>query len=245
MASDQEVSRVESGVEAILSPLSSDERRRHGEIAGRLIERFRWEAPVGEVPSDWQKSVVARCAAVLAVGFDEGDDLFAGVRSVIIHPRPVRLPEWTARRSGGVARSGTRVLAGQSGHGRGPVVLAWSQVVVDLGRPSLGRNVILHEFAHKFDQLDGAADGMPPLADRVVRAEFDRVMKRSLNRVRLRRQQLLRPYAGTDPAEHFAVATENFFTRPDEVRRRAGALFEVMSMIYRHEPAWVSSTPNS
>jgi hypothetical protein len=29
-----------------------------------------------------------------------------------------------------------------------------------------GHNVIYHEFAHKLDMLDGAADGTPPLRDR-------------------------------------------------------------------------------
>src|SRR6185503_12151594 len=40
----------------------------------------------------------------------------------------------------------------------GPVVLSWDAMTND---PAM--NVVLHEFAHKLDMLNGAADGVPPL----------------------------------------------------------------------------------
>ena len=35
-----------------------------------------------------------------------------------------------------------------------------------------GHNVVDHEFAHKLDMLDGAADGTPPLRDRDKTSEL-------------------------------------------------------------------------
>ena len=47
----------------------------------------------------------------------------------------------------------------------------------------------------------------------------------------------LRSYAGTNPAEFFAVATEAFFTLPVAMRQDKPALYEVLSDYYRQDPA--------
>lgn len=234
-----------AGIAALTAHFDDGLWRRHAVEVERLSERIRWEAPVDFEVDDQMCETVMASAAVLAAGFDDAENPFANVRSVIIHPRPIRIAERIPRASGGLIRTGGRILAGQSGHGRGPVALSWQQVTADLRRPSIGRNLVLHEFAHKFDQLDGAADGLPPIVDRRLRAEFTEVMARSMNRVRRRRQRLLRPYAGSDPAEHFAVATEVFFTRPREMRRRSSALYRVLSEVYRQDPAWARQAETS
>ena len=47
----------------------------------------------------------------------------------------------------------------------------------------------------------------------------------------------LRSYAGTNPGEFFAVATETFFTRPIELADRHPDLFDVFATFYRQDPA--------
>lgn len=224
-------------VDGILAHLDDTGRQRHRLEAERLAGRIRWETPEGFDLDDAMRATVVNLAALLAAGFAERDDPFAQVGSVIVHPGAFRVVERRAPRSGGLVRAGGRSLAGQSGHGRGPLVLSWAQVRTDLRRPAGGRNVVLHEFAHKIDQLDGFADGLPPIADRELRREFDRVMVRSFDRVRRRRQGVLRAYAGSDPAEHFAVASEVFFTRPVDLRTRAGGLYGALAAFYRQDPA--------
>jgi MtfA peptidase len=44
-------------------------------------------------------------------------------------------------------------------------------------------------------------------------------------------------YAGEDPAEFFAVATECFFTRPGAMQRRHPLLYEVLRDYYGQDPA--------
>jgi Mlc titration factor MtfA (ptsG expression regulator) len=48
---------------------------------------------------------------------------------------------------------------------------------------------------------------------------------------------VLRPYAGTNPAEFFAVATEVFFNRPLEVRAFEPALYTELRAFYGQDPA--------
>ncbi|MEY2974146.1 MAG: hypothetical protein RIR49_566 [Actinomycetota bacterium] len=224
-------------VTGLCAHLDDAGRERHRAESERLHDRIRWETPDGFDLDTAMRETVVTLAALLAAGFAERDDPFAQVRSVIVHPGAFRVSERRSSRSGGIVRAGGRSLAGQSGHGRGPLVISWSQVRADLRRPSAGRNVVLHEFAHKIDQLDGFADGLPPIADGSLRRDFDRVMGRSFDRVRRSRQGLLRAYAGSDPAEHFAVASEVFFTRPVEMRSRAGGLYRALSAFYRQDPA--------
>lgn len=224
-------------VDDLCGHLDAEARARHRAETERLHRRIRWETPDGFDLDDAMRATIVNLAAILAAGLAERDDPFAQVRSVIVHPGAFRVLERRAPRSGGLVRTGGRSLAGQSGHGHGPVVLSWAQVRGDLRRPGGGRNVVLHEFAHKIDQLDGFADGLPPIADGALRRDFDRVMERSFDRVRRRRQGLLRAYAGSDPAEHFAVASEVFFTRPVEMRARAGGLYQALAAFYRQDPA--------
>jgi Mlc titration factor MtfA (ptsG expression regulator) len=42
-------------------------------------------------------------------------------------------------------------------------LISWSAARHDLRRLGTGRNVVIHEFAHKLDLLDGILDGTPPL----------------------------------------------------------------------------------
>ena len=47
----------------------------------------------------------------------------------------------------------------------------------------------------------------------------------------------LRSYAGTNPAEFFAVATEAFFTMPVAMQHDKPALYDVLAGYYRQDPA--------
>jgi MtfA peptidase len=49
---------------------------------------------------------------------------------------------------------------------KGPVIIIWDAALPGGRHPEFCHNVIYHEFAHKPDILDGAADGTPPLHDR-------------------------------------------------------------------------------
>jgi Mlc titration factor MtfA (ptsG expression regulator) len=90
--------------------------------------------------------------------------------------------------------------------------------------------------------LDGTVDGTPPLA---TQAQFDRwveVCTRVYRQVEAGTAgESLSSYAGINPGEFFAVATEVFFDDPHGLRREHGDLYDVLAEFYRQDPA--SRTP--
>jgi hypothetical protein len=67
----------------------------------------------------------------------------------------------------------------------------------------------------------------------IFRREFDRQQAAFENA----EDTDLDPYAVTNRAEFFAVATEAFFTRPADLRARLPDLYEELRKFYRQDPA--------
>jgi Mlc titration factor MtfA (ptsG expression regulator) len=128
-------------------------------------------------------------------------------------------------------------VLGLAQDGRGPVVLAWDQVIAGAHRSQPGNNVVLHEFAHKLDMLDGTIDGTP-LLPRDLRADWVRVCTDVYeDLVAGRPRPPMRWYGATNPGEFFAVATEVFFEQSRELATYEPALYEVLTRFYRQDPA--------
>ena len=134
-----------------------------GDVAEHLIAAKRWEAAAGFELTDEVRLVIASQAALPVLGLEPAVRSYANVRSIIVHAEAIAAG---GEREGPV--EGTFIdedgwSSGEAGHDDEPIVLAWSDVLWDLRRPRAGRNVVVHEFAHKLDMLDGTVDGMPPL----------------------------------------------------------------------------------
>ena len=99
------------------------------------------------------------------------------------------------------------------------------------------QNVGIHEFAHLIDMSDGATDGSPDyyLGDTLV-GPWMRLVHREMARVRAGDSDL-DDYAATSEAEFFAVATEYFFNRPDELAADHPELYGMLERIFRQDPA--------
>jgi len=118
-------------------------------------------------------------------------------------------------------------------HHQGPIIFSLKALRKGWSGARDGMNVAIHEFAHVLDLADGFADGVPAGA----RPEaWEELVKDELERVRKGRSAL-RPYAGTNRAELFAVATEVFFERPEDLRRRHAELFDHLVTFYGVDPA--------
>jgi Mlc titration factor MtfA (ptsG expression regulator) len=115
------------------------------------------------------------------------------------------------------------------------VVLAWDAVLNGLRNPRDGHDTVVHELAHVLDRADGSFDGAPALRAGEHYRPWASVMQRHFERLRRRDRRLgkvLRDYGATNEAEFFAVSTEVYFERPDELRRRAPALFAELERFY-------------
>ena len=98
-------------------------------------------------------------------------------------------------------------------------------------------NVGIHEFTHLLDMSDGATDGSPDyyLEDGLV-GPWMRLVHREMQNVRAGDSDL-DDYAATNEAEFFAVATEYFFNRPDELSADHPELFGMLEKIFKQDPS--------
>ncbi len=213
--------------------LDDTELERMELLVSAFLHDTRWEAANGFDLGEDHKVVIAAQASMLLLGLEL--DGYPQLTSVIVHPSTVRLHGDHAV-GGGVRSSGTQTLAGQA-HYQGPVVLSWAAVRRGARFPAGGQNVVYHEFAHQLDMLDGITDGTPPLGDEAATARWVEVCTAAYDTVRAEGSPVLRSYAGTNPAEFFAVATEVFFNRPLEVREHEPALYAELRAFYRQDPA--------
>jgi Mlc titration factor MtfA (ptsG expression regulator) len=216
--------------------LRTDERARLVEHTDTLIRVLRWEGSRGFTVTDDMRVAVAGNAALLVNAFDDGLASYRDITSVIVHPTTI-VHTGTRYIGSGMFSDEADPIIGEAIH-RGPVLVAWDAAAQQCREPWRGENVVLHEFAHRLDMLDGLSDGTPPLPDPETMAEWVRVCTRTLQAVRANQQpSVLRYYAATNPAEFFAVATEVFFTLPATLREENGALYDLLRGYYRHDPA--------
>jgi len=223
---------------AIARRLAPPERAHLRELVQVFVADKHWEGCGGlELTEEMQVTIAAQ-ACVLVLGRD--DSLYADVASILVYPSVMITPP---RRLGTFEQPRSPIGAGHTILGEamlgGPVILAWDSVLAG-GREEAPGNVVFHELAHKIDMANGAIDGTPPLA-RHERARWAKVLTaayRDLHaRLRLGVDSVIDPYGATNEAEFFAVATETFLTRPDELALEQPALYAVLADFYRLAPS--------
>lgn len=201
-----------------------------------VAEKY-WEGCRGMTITDEVKVAVAGQACLLLLGMTH--DYYANVRTILIYPRAYMITDYDYGAGGVVHEQDTQVL-GQAHHG-GPIILSWFDVKRGGQRGADGTNLVYHEFAHKLDFEDEVGDGTPRLRDRRAHARWVAVMTEAYEDLRDRlaagRRTWIDPYAATNPAEFFAVATEVFFEKPVTMRQREPALYDALCAFYGQNPA--------
>ena len=123
---------------------------------------------------------------------------------------------------------------------QGEVRLAWNQVLAGGRDPADGENVVLHEFAHHLDRLDGEIGGTPPLHSDDQRQQWVRVFDRELADLRdslaAGKGTFLHEDAAANRAELFAYSTECFFEQPHDLYEIHPDLFECLRGFYKLDP---------
>ena len=122
----------------------------------------------------------------------------------------------------------------------GVVVLSWDDVKMGAADVRDGHNVVFHEFAHQLDQEDGSSDGAPILPKRNLYSAWARVLGEEYDELRQAaetgKKSVLDTYGATEPAEFFAVATEAFFEKPVQLKKKHPELYEELKMYYSQDP---------
>jgi len=222
--------------------LSANQQAKIQRFVCILLHEKQWASGGGLQVTDEMRVTIAGQAALATLGFEKLY-YFERLQTIIVYAGTF---------SSGQLSSGDLLLGelgqptpdfdartGESWQG-GPIILSWDAVLRQGRHARLGRNVVLHEFAHHMDGLDGRTDGAPPLTDyefekkwyRVTEAEYERL----LGFARRGEETLLDHYGATNQAEFFAVATECFFSQPHELALEHDELFAVLVRLFGQDP---------
>jgi Mlc titration factor MtfA (ptsG expression regulator) len=203
-----------------------------------IAEKY-WEGSGGLELTDEIKVTISAQACLLLLGLPH--EFYRNVLTILIYPSTVVPPK---RKLGHFEIALAPVEADHPIIGQafqqGPVILIWDAVLNGSRHPEQGHNVVYHEFAHKLDMLDGAADGTPPLRDRNEFKDWVAVCSREYLRlkgaVKAGRKSFLSAYGATNEAEFFSDATEEFFDRPLRLEEHSPDLYRVLKEYYRQDP---------
>lgn len=177
--------------------------------------------------------------------------LYAGWVGIVVYPGEFVIRK-TVQDDDGVVHEVEQDASGEAWEG-GPVILSWEDAQMTDARDAY--NVVIHEFAHKIDMLNGAADGYPPLFRRWHAPHldaqawsdvFDHAYDQFCARVdavpdrawaRFERDSLIDPYAADHPSEFFAVCSEALFVQPRAFEAEFPELYRLLARYYRQDPA--------
>jgi len=168
-------------------------------------------------------------------------DYYPGLKSILVYPRA-----YVAANAhhfvGDTVLETEDVRLGESWH-HGSVVLSWDDVRRSAGDVQDGQNVVFHEFAHQLDSSGGRGDSTPVLQDRSSFIAWARALGEDFETFQREivgansNSPVLDEYGATDPAEFFAVATESFFERPQDLQERYPRLYDELKRFYQQDPA--------
>ncbi|HEY8607565.1 MAG TPA: M90 family metallopeptidase [Noviherbaspirillum sp.] len=131
-------------------------------------------------------------------------DLYRDMAGVIVYPAAFMIPQ-TEVDEAGVVHEWHEPVSGEAIDAGGAVVLSWEDAQQN---DTAGYNVVIHEFAHKIDMGNGAANGSPPLlpafhaglSPRRWRTAFAEAYRDFCARVEMLEDQLPEDYADDNPA---------------------------------------------
>ncbi len=203
-----------------------------------FVSEKSFEGCGGLVLDDDIKVTIAAQACMLLL--NRKSDCYPKLYSVLVYPSTyvagtrssiINMPESSS------------VRLGESWN-HGAVVLAWDSVLHGAVNFRDGHNVAMHEFAHQLDQEDGRADGVPIHAVRSAYSTWSQVFSKEYELLQYKskkgKKSVMHKYGATNPAEFFAVATETFFEKPIQLKKKHPALYHELQTFYNVDPAmWI------
>lgn len=215
-----------------LAVLSADEQAELRALVERFLAEKEFTAAGGlELDPAMCVSIAAQgCLPVLKLGLSA----YRGWVGIVVYPDEFVVPR-RLEDEFGVVHEFDDVLSGEAWPG-GPLILSWQDAQMAGG----GYNVVIHEFAHKLDMLEGTADGVPLLHSGLDREAWEKVLLAAYDdfcqRVDSGRKTVIDPYAAEHPSEFFAVLSESFFEIPAVVAAEYPRLYDLLRRYYRQDP---------
>ena len=211
-----------------------------------------------ELTSGMQVNIaVQACLPVLHLGLD----WYRGWRSIVVYPGEFLVPR-SVTDDAGVVHEYSEPIAGEAWDG-GPVLISWEDAQRSSTVSGAAYSVVIHEFTHKLDLLNGEADGVPPFSPslhagldaRTWHAALDDAFHRFVAELELVEGELppsidpessdadpyfahlpLDAYAAQDEGEFFAVSSEAFFVEPARLQQAFPAWYAQLAAFFRQDP---------
>jgi hypothetical protein len=218
-----------------LRGLSSAELERLREYVILFLHAKQISGAHGLIATEEMHVLIAAQACILILNLDL--DYYDGWVEIIIYPGEF-IRDYEYVDEDGVVHLTSEPISGESWLG-GPVILSWEDTAA--AESGAGYNVVIHEFAHKLDMLNGDANGFPPLHADMSRQAWSEAFSKAYadfcRSVDEDEAIEVDPYAAENPAEFFAVMSEAFFEMPLSVKLYFPSVYEQLALFYRQDPA--------
>lgn len=219
----------------VYAALQDQDRSKLEQLIQRFLDDKEYYGCAGLVVTDVMKVCIAAEACLLLLG--QSGPVYPGLRSILVYPSGFVAKRDFHQKDGTVAVGEHKLLGESWSNGR--VILSWDDVEQGARNFSDGHNVVLHEFAHQLDSASGSTNGAPPLRRNSYQT-WANVFSESFSDLQTRvlhgKHSVMDDYGATNPAEFFAVATETFFEKPDDLFHKRPALFRELQTYYRVDP---------
>jgi Mlc titration factor MtfA (ptsG expression regulator) len=227
---------IERNVPA-LARLPERLRRRLDGLVNAFLAEKQFVGCNGLTITEEIRATIAAQACLLILG--RPGSLYDELHSILVYPTPFWVDEEVEDEAGVVSRH-RRVLSGQAWDSS-RIILSWEDIAETAAYPGAGYNLVLHEFAHYLDAegrgLAPAAEGMAPQTLDRWAAALGEEFELMLDALERGEHTFLDPYAAEDEAEFFAVATEEYLERPEELQGEHPRLYRLMQQFYGLDPA--------
>jgi hypothetical protein len=239
--------------------LTAPERERLRSLAGDFLRNKEMAGAAGlELTAAMQVSIAAQaCLPVLKLGLE----WYRGWNSIVVYPGEFLVPRRVTD-DDGVVHEYSEPITGEAWDG-GPLVLSWADAQTPGSVDGNAYAVVIHEFTHKLDLLNGDADGVPPfspllhpgLGTRRWRSVLEDAYQRFVAELEMIEGELpadvdpdsadadpyyqhlpLDAYAAQDEGEFFAVSSEAFFVEPARLQRAFPDWYAQLAAFFRQDP---------
>ena len=183
--------------------------------------------------TDEMKVIIAFYACLLLL-HKTTTNCYDNLKTIIIYPNAVAFENLQAE--GGIYTKEKFLIDGQAANDT--VIIIWHDAKKEAYHLRHD-NVIVHEFTHEIDFMDGEIDGIPPIErskydewSRVLFGDFKKLSDVTLKNRDWGKYKLLGSYAATNEAEFFAVVSERFFESPHSLKKHFPELYNELKDFY-------------
>ncbi len=180
--------------------------------------------PVGKLKIKDLDRIYVAAAAIIPI-FHFKDWSYKHLNEVLLYPG-----NFAKDFSGEAEKSNVMGMVGDGAMHR---MMVLSIGALRTGFEQAGRgNTGIHEFVHLLDKADGAVDGIPEaMLPSDLAKPWLAYMHRAITEIRAGHSDI-NPYGATNDAEFFAVISEYFFQRPDDLHQKHPELWTLLQAIY-------------